>query len=96
MALLQSIQLLEELLTGHQLSAIELDELVENKVKEDLYLDYKHGDLLEKDASKTIREYVSAFANSAGGILIIGVNESGSIPTEVTGCNGHGKGNLDE
>jgi hypothetical protein len=91
------MQLLEELLTGRQLSVTELDELVKSKVKEDLYIDYKHGDLLfEKDASKTVREYMSAFANSAGGILIIGVNESGGIPTEVTGCNGHSKGVLDE
>ncbi|MFZ5822692.1 MAG: ATP-binding protein [Chloroflexota bacterium] len=97
MALLPSLQLLEELLTGRQLSVIELDELVNSKVKEDLYIDYKHGELLkEKDVSKTVREYMSAFANSAGGILIIGVNESGGIPNEVTGCNGHGKGNLDE
>jgi hypothetical protein len=94
---LSSLQLLEALLTGHELSVVELDELVKKKIKEDLYIDYKHGDLLtRKNASETIREYTSAFANSAGGILIIGVNESEGIPIEVTGCNAHSKGNLAE
>jgi len=95
--LLQSLQMLEQLLTGHQLSSVELDDLINQKAKEDLYLEYKHGNELQKsDASNTIREYLSAFANSAGGILIIGVNESEKIPTEITGCNDHGKGKLDE
>lgn len=97
MAPLPSLQLLERLLTGHQLSVVELDDLINNSVKEDLYIDYKHGEMIRgKNSSETIREYTSAFANSAGGILIIGVDESEGIPTEVTGCNGHGKGKLDD
>ena len=97
MAPIPSFQLLELLLTGHQLSAVELDDLINNPVKEDLYIDYKHGDILRGiNLNETIREYTSAFANSAGGILIIGVNESEGIPTEVTGCNGHSKGKLDD
>lgn len=93
----QSLQLLEQLLTGHELSIDELDDLIKNRVKEDLYIDYKNGDLLTgKKGNETIREYISGFANSSGGILIIGVNETETIPTEVTGCNGHSKGKLDE
>lgn len=97
MARSRSLELLERLLAGDLLNADHLDDLIAKRVVEDLYLDYKHGDLLkdENKSQKTIREYVSAFANSAGGILIIGVRESEGIPQEITGCQNH-KGNLSE
>jgi hypothetical protein len=47
-----------------------------------------------KDAPDTVREYMSGFANSAGGILIIGINAPDGIPVEVTACVGHKKGDL--
>lgn len=94
---LQSLQLFEQLQIDHKLSVGEIDQLVTQQVREDLYLEYKHGDELNKsDASNTIREYLSAFANSAGGVLIIGIEESKGVPTRVTGCAGHSKGALDE
>lgn len=93
----RSLQLLEQLLTGQHLAVNELDELINTPVKEDLYLEYKHGDeLLNRDANDTIREYISGFANSAGGILIVGVEAAQGAPSRVTGCHGHNKGNLDE
>lgn len=92
-----SLQLLEQLLTGYQMTPEELDDLVKNGVREDLYLEYKDGrEVSNKDSSNTIREYISGFANSAGGILIVGVDAPDSIPKEVTGCKNHTKGKLDD
>jgi hypothetical protein len=98
MATLQSLQFLELLLTGHHLSTGELDDLKNNGVEEDLYIEYKHGDDLKKPdriINAEIRENVSAFANSVGGVLIFGVNAPDRIPTQITGCKGHKKGKLD-
>lgn len=94
-----SLQLLEKLQIGHQLSVDELNQLVDQKTPEDLYLEYKHGNVLldNKKANDILREYLSGFANSAGGVLIIGVDQnSDGIPTYVTGCHGHNKGKLTE
>src|SRR5689334_23538068 len=72
---LRTQELLDRLMMGDEMTITELDDLLANKVAEDLLLDYKHGDKLkEKKASETIRKYVSGFANSAGGVLIIGVD----------------------
>lgn len=93
----QSLQLLERLLTGFHLSSADLDNLVTNAIREDLHLEYKHGnELLNKDANDTIRDYMSGFANSAGGVLIIGIEDSHGNPSRITGCHGHKKGKLDE
>lgn len=74
---LRSIELLEKILAGEDITVTDVDQLVSEKVIEDLYLDYKHGNELldRKKASQTIRQYVSSFANSSGGVLIIGVDE---------------------
>jgi hypothetical protein len=98
MARSRSLELLERLLAGDQLEAHHLDTLITQRVVEDLHIDYKEGDLLknESQSQKTIREYVSAFANSAGGILIVGIKESGGVPQEITGCKGHTKDKLDD
>lgn len=93
----RSLQLLEQLLAGHHLTAGELDDLVTNRVAEDQYIEYKQGkELLKPEANDTIREYISGFANSSGGILIIGIDAPNDIPVQVTGCHGHNKGKLDD
>jgi hypothetical protein len=81
--------LLEKLLSDHKISPRELDNLLQAQILEDLYLEYKHGDELksQKKARKTIRQYLSGFANSAGGILIIGIDEGS---WSVTGCKAPG------
>jgi len=99
MARLESEELLERLLMGDEITSAELDELIENakKIKEangepeDLHLDFKHGDVLDdkKKASRMMREYISGFANSAGGTLIIGIDEEN---WEVIGCSPPGGG----
>jgi predicted HTH transcriptional regulator len=54
-----------------------LNSLIENKVEENLNLDYKASGSLDKQNNKTteISKDVSAMANSDGGILIYGINE---------------------
>lgn len=54
-----------------------LNSLIENKVEENLNLDYKAAGSLDKQNNKTaeISKDVSAFANSDGGILIYGIKE---------------------
>lgn len=93
----QSLQLLEQLVAGYHMTPSDLDNLINRRVEEGIFLDYKHGNELQRnEATRTIREYMSAFANSAGGILIVGINAPNKIPTEITGCLGHSKGNLDD
>lgn len=54
-----------------------LNNLIENKVEENLNLDYKASGALDKQNNKTseISKDVSAMANSDGGILIYGIGE---------------------
>lgn len=56
--------------------------LIENSVQESIELDYKACDALQNnDRKKTeISKDVSAFANSAGGTIVYGINEEGHIP----------------
>ena len=55
-----------------------LNSLIENKVEENLNLDYKAAASLDKQNNKTteISKDVSALANSDGGILIYGIKEN--------------------
>ncbi len=55
-----------------------LNALIENKVEENLNLDYKAAKALDKQNNKTteISKDVSALANSDGGVLIYGIKES--------------------
>lgn len=60
--------------------------MIKDGVQENLELDYKECGSLSplNDKKKTeLSKDVSAFANSAGGIIIYGVKENGHIPTEI-------------
>lgn len=63
----------------------DLEALVENEVKESINLDYKScGALQKKERTREeISKDVSAFANSAGGIIVYGMVETGHIPTAI-------------
>jgi hypothetical protein len=89
-----NLVLLERLMADEEISPEELGELLLS-ASEDVYLDFKHGDVLndKRKASATVRKYVSGFANSAGGILIIGVENK---TWNVTGCRTPGGGDLKE
>src|SRR5690606_18189423 len=78
----------------------DLDALVKEKVKEDEYIDYKSGTLLKKspkERARTVREYLSGFANSNGGVVIFGIQEEKERPLQVDGCDPKDVGsNLDD
>jgi len=60
----------------------ELLQLIADQVTESVSLDYKESAALQKtDGKKTeLSKDVSAFANSAGGVLIYGIQEDGHVP----------------
>lgn len=55
-----------------------LENLITNKIEESLHLDYKAPQSLEKNDKRRneLAKDVSAFANSAGGIIIYGITEN--------------------
>ncbi len=61
----------------------DLVELIKDQVSESLTLDYKASAALQKSDSKKseLSKDVSAFANSAGGLLVYGIVENGHVPT---------------
>ncbi len=91
----RTLELLETLMAGNEPKTSDLDTLLNDQIPEDLYLDYKHGDELKdhKKGNATVRQYVSAFANSDGGVLLIGIDEK---TWTVTGCTAPGGGSLTE
>jgi hypothetical protein len=100
MARERGLELLEYLLEGHETTESDIDALVQNGVEESLHLEYKQG--LQSpafNAPVVLRKYVSAFANSDGGVLIVGIAErrdgdGKARPEKVTGCNVQGKTSL--
>lgn len=88
-------QLLDALLEGDRLSASDLDSVL-RELEEGQYLDYKDGRITHRaersKGSATIREYVSAFANAEGGVLIVGVSDR---PREVSPCEPPGHATLE-
>ena len=89
----QTRELLEKLMADEVLTTENLDELLTTSAIEDLYLEYKHGKILQEKGAAIIRKYLTGFANSAGGVLVIGVDENSR---SVTGCAAPGGGNLAE
>ena len=59
----------------------DLQRLVDDKVQESLTLDYKR--LASLNDRKEISKDVSAFANSAGGRIIYGIQEKDQLPTQL-------------
>ena len=91
MAALTSKDLLNYLLEDNALTPEQLDQLIEESPDEDLYLDYKNGIITSRqkrdEGRQTIREYISGFANSDGGVLIIGIDEN--RPRRIAPCEKH-------
>lgn len=71
----------------------DLQSLIDNKVEESLYVEYKRQLNLDKPRDrKEIAKDVSAFANASGGIIIYGIEEEGTddsppIPTSLNPIN---------
>lgn len=76
MAILHSKQLLLRLLQDEQLTPQGLDDLLSKNLREDLFLEFKDGkQLIGKSGPAVIRQYVSGFANSEGGVLFVGIED---------------------
>jgi len=84
---MNSRELLDFLLEGNQITAGEFDQFCRENTREDQYFEYKDGNITSsqnrREGAKTIREYVSAFANADGGVLIVGVNDT---THRISGC----------
>ena len=75
-----------------QFKSIEdLERLVENEVKEDRTIDFKadldrdKGDDLSKKGISRFLENITAFANTQGGVMLVGITEEESCAKEVKG-----------
>jgi hypothetical protein len=78
---------LDALLEGQCMAPSDLDALLAANHREGQYLEYKDARELEKpehEAKATIKRCVAAFANSLGGILLIGIAEGN--PPAVSPC----------
>ncbi|MEH2301401.1 MAG: ATP-binding protein [Nostoc sp.] len=66
----------------------DIELLIQNGVQESLTLDYKRCESLDKrnpNRKKDLSKDVSAFANSAGGVIVYGVIETNHLPTGIDG-----------
>jgi predicted HTH transcriptional regulator len=63
----------------------DLERLIKDEVKESLTLDYKRSDALAKEDRKRdeLCKDVTAFANSAGGQLVFGIEEDKHVPLRI-------------
>lgn len=77
-------QLLDDLFTGTvAVDAALVARVLAEEPAEDIHLDYKHGDFLKdkqptkksdiRKATERLRAFVSSFANSDGGVLVVGI-----------------------
>jgi predicted HTH transcriptional regulator len=66
----------------------DVEQLVDGGIPENLHLEYKSGRPTNKDRYKDdIANDISAFANSDGGTLILGVSEKDNKPAEIDGVD---------
>jgi Putative DNA-binding domain len=71
------------------ISEADLNDLIQAGVPEGLVIDYKRDPYGSSDADKKeALKDITSFANSAGGHLIIGMEETNGVPTGLTGLPG--------
>lgn len=63
----------------------DVQEFINQGIVENLHLEYKGFDVY--DRRETISKTISSFANSAGGLFILGVGEKGNLPDSITWGN---------
>lgn len=94
-----SQELLDGLLMGDVPDVAWVDRLLTEKLKEDLWLDYKSGDFFAKkpiaDQKREFRQMVTGFANAEGGTLVFGVTDNGHRPDTINGCDPKSVGGRD-
>lgn len=64
----------------------DIDQLINNKVQENIHLDYKDSRAVDPKKSDEIAKDASAFANSDGGVIIYGVAEDNNHFHELVNC----------
>lgn len=83
-----SREFLELVLSGETVTAEHVDALVQHRVQEDVYIEYKPGEFLrDNKRNEELRAYMSGFANVSGGALIIGIEEDKHRAGAITGCD---------
>jgi hypothetical protein len=67
----------------------DLQSLIDNQVRESLYIEYKTEVFEKRDEKKRLQFLgsVSGFANSAGGDILVGVKADNGLPLELTGLD---------
>ena len=66
----------------------DLVQLILDQVAEGLTLEYKRDAYAPSDEGKgELLKDVSSFVNSAGGHIVLGMNEAGGVPTELVGLD---------
>lgn len=82
MARWDALELLDHLLDGGSLDAEPIDQILGEVIPEGVHLEYKGWQFIQKDkkakkgdAAEQLRRYVAGFANSDGGVLLIGFAE---------------------
>lgn len=87
---LSTQEILERCLSTGELAHDVVERLVDSKTPEDLYLDYKGGEIVEKRNAAEIADSVAAFANGDGGLVLLGVNGEDVSPESlrwtIDGC----------
>lgn len=71
-------------------SIAHIEDMIVNEVQESISLDYKRSLAIAKERRHEIARDVTAFANSAGGMIIYGVREEDHLPIEIDGGVEHG------
>ncbi len=67
----------------------DLLDLITDQIREGQHIDYKRDiNLAPPKAKPEILRDVSSFANAAGGDMVIGMDETGGLPTKLTGLTG--------
>lgn len=88
MTFLSSLALFDHLMNGGGLDEAGLIEfLAQSTTDEGLHLDFKSGGALDqaaRDRNFVIKQYVAAFANSEGGVLIVGVRDKTKVLDPIT------------
>ena len=64
-------------------SVDDLQAMIDGQVQESLHLDYKSSPALSMKSRDEIAKDVSAMANSDGGLIVYGVEESGHLPVRL-------------
>ncbi len=90
----QAYTLFQSILQGHTPNSKDIDSLLPQHPEEGLHLEFKDGKLLnkkKKERNAELRHHVSGFANSEGGLLVIGVEErrekNKPVHRSVSPCN---------